>query len=30
MLPGGPLLVEIINGEAWIEGPAREVFRGVI
>jgi diaminopimelate epimerase len=30
MLPGGPLLVEIIEGEAWIEGPAREVFAGTI
>ena len=27
-LPGGVLRVEIIDGEAWIEGPAREVFRG--
>jgi len=29
-LPGGVLKVEIIEGEAWIEGPANEVFRGVI
>ena len=29
-LPGGVLKVEIIDGEAWVEGPAREVFRGVI
>lgn len=30
VLPGGALLVEIIDGEAWIEGPAREVFSGAI
>lgn len=30
MLPGGALQVEIIDGEAWIEGPAREVFAGTI
>jgi len=28
-LPGGTLEVEIIDGEAWIEGPAVEVFSGV-
>lgn len=30
MLPGGPLLVEIIGDEAWIEGPAREVYTGTM
>lgn len=30
VLPGGELLVEIVDGVAWIEGPAREVFRGEI
>lgn len=29
-LPGGVLRVEIIEGEAWLEGPASEVFQGVI
>jgi diaminopimelate epimerase len=29
-LPGGVLRVEIVDGEAWIEGPANEVFRGVL
>jgi diaminopimelate epimerase len=29
-LRGGVLKVEIIEGEAWIEGPANEVFRGTI
>jgi len=29
-LPGGVLRVEVIDGEAWIDGPAREVFAGVI
>lgn len=28
MLPGGPLEVEMIGDEAWIEGPATEVFSG--
>ncbi|MEE9299205.1 MAG: diaminopimelate epimerase [Acidimicrobiia bacterium] len=27
-LPGGELLVEIIDATAWIEGPARRVFEG--
>jgi diaminopimelate epimerase len=30
LLPGGPLDVEIVSGEAWIEGPARTVFAGTI
>jgi len=30
LLPGGELLVEIVDGVAWIEGPAREVFSGVV
>jgi diaminopimelate epimerase len=29
-LPGGVLQVEIIDGEAWLEGPANEVFQGTI
>lgn len=29
-LPGGVLQVEMIDGEAWLEGPANEVFRGTI
>jgi len=29
-LPGGVLQVEMINNEAWLEGPANEVFRGTI
>jgi diaminopimelate epimerase len=29
-LPGGVLQVEIIDGEAWLEGPANEVFGGTI
>lgn len=28
MLPGGPLEVEVVDGEVWIEGPARTVFTG--
>jgi diaminopimelate epimerase len=28
-LPGGDLAVEIVGDVAWIEGPARTVFRGV-
>jgi len=28
-LPGGTLEVEIVDGDAWIEGPAVEVFSGV-
>jgi diaminopimelate epimerase len=30
VLPGGELDVEIIDGVAWIEGPARTAFRGVV
>jgi diaminopimelate epimerase len=30
LLPGGELLVEIVDGAAWIEGPARAVYGGVI
>lgn len=30
MLPGGELHVEIVDGVAWIEGPARSVFRGAL
>lgn len=30
LLPGGELQVEIVAGIAWIEGPARESFRGVV
>jgi diaminopimelate epimerase len=30
LLPGGPLRVEIVEGEAWIEGPATVVFEGTI
>ncbi len=29
-LPGGELLVEIVSGSAWIEGPARSVFAGTL
>lgn len=29
-LPGGVLLVEILEGVAWIEGPARTVFSGKV
>ena len=29
-LPGGPLDVEILDGEAWIEGPANVVFEGLL
>jgi len=29
-LPGGDLRVEITDGIAWIEGPARTVYRGVL
>ena len=28
VLPGGELLVEIVEGTAWIEGPANTVFAG--
>ena len=30
VLPGGELDVEIVDGVAWIEGPARVAFRGAI
>jgi diaminopimelate epimerase len=30
LLPGGELLVEIVDGVAWIEGPAGEAFRGSV
>lgn len=30
LLPGGELQVEIVDGIAWIEGPARESFRGIV
>ncbi|MDX1690716.1 MAG: diaminopimelate epimerase [Acidimicrobiia bacterium] len=30
MLPGGPLDVEIVGDEVWIEGPARTVFSGTL
>lgn len=30
VLPGGELLVEILEGVAWIEGAARTVYRGTI
>ena len=30
VLPGGELLVEIVEGTAWIEGPARAVFAGLL
>lgn len=30
ILPGGSLLVELLEGVAWIEGPARVVFAGAI
>lgn len=29
-LPGGPLLVELTGGRAWLTGPARTVFRGSV
>lgn len=29
-LPGGPLTVELIEGTAWIEGPAKVVFEGTL
>lgn len=29
-LRGGTLMVEFVDGEAWMEGPARTVFRGVL
>jgi diaminopimelate epimerase len=30
VLPGGELLVEIVEGTAWIEGPANSVFAGTL
>jgi diaminopimelate epimerase len=30
VLPGGELFVEVIDGVAWIEGPARSVFSGSV
>jgi diaminopimelate epimerase len=30
LLPGGELLVDIVDGVAWIEGPASESFRGTV
>ncbi len=30
VLPGGSLLVDVIDGEAWIEGPATRVFTGTL
>jgi len=30
LLPGGSLTVELVDGEAWVTGPANEVFTGSI
>lgn len=30
LLPGGSLTVELVDGEAWVTGPAHEVFTGSI
>jgi hypothetical protein len=30
LLPGGEMAVEIVDGIAWIEGPATTVFKGTL